>query len=96
MAKKAAKKSTKKPMPPWLAKKMSKGNLVKGKKKTKAKGNPFAKKNKKEDLKESTDITSFITAISHKNYAQANKYLRDIIESKIQQRISSSLNEPLF
>jgi len=97
MAKKQAKKSTKKkPMPPWLAKKMGKDKETKGAAKPKAKGNPFAKKGKEEKLTESTGIVEFINAISSKNYAQANKYLQGVIEDKLQQRISASLNEPLF
>lgn len=47
-------------------------------------------------LKESSDIVNFITAISSKKYALANKYLKGIITDKIQTRIQRSLNEPLF
>ena len=54
-----------------------------------------SKRNKKV-LKDSVEVSEFITAISVKNYAQANKYLKGIIESKIQNRINLSLNEPLF
>ena len=53
-------------------------------------------KRKKKVLKDSVEVSEFITAISVKNYAQANKYLKGIIESKIQNRINLSLNEPLF
>lgn len=54
------------------------------------------KKTKKKVVKESADIKGFIAAISGKKYALANKYLKAVINSKIQDRISSSLNEPLF
>ena len=54
-----------------------------------------SKRNKKV-LKDSVEVSEFITAISVKNYAQATKYLKGIIESKIQNRINLSLNEPLF
>ena len=54
------------------------------------------KKPKKKVVKESADIRGFIAAISGKKYALANKYLKAVINSKIQDRISSSLNEPLF
>lgn len=54
------------------------------------------KKTKKKVVKESADIKGFIAAISGKKYALANKYLKAVINSKIQNRISSSLNEPLF
>lgn len=51
---------------------------------------------KARQLKESHDIVNFITAISSKKYALANKYLKGIITDKIQTRIQRSLNEPLF
>lgn len=66
---------------------------VKDKAIKKAKG---VKVSKEKKLTESTDIVEFISAISSKNYAQANKYLQGIIEDKLQQRISDALNEPLF
>jgi len=53
-------------------------------------------KRKKKVLKDSVEVSKFITAISSKNYAQANKYLKGIIEAKIQNRINLALNEPLF
>lgn len=64
--------------------------------KTKGKGNPFAKKEDEEMVSESSGIVKFINAISSKNYAQANKYLKGIIESKLENKITKSLNEPLF
>lgn len=51
---------------------------------------------KKAKMNEAADIANFITAISSKKYAQANKYLKGIITDKIQSRIKRSLNEPLF
>jgi len=66
----------------------------------KAKGKKTSKSKEMSDTKkpitESKNISNFITAISTKNYAQANKYLKDVIEAKLQARISASLNEPLF
>jgi hypothetical protein len=50
----------------------------------------------KKVIKESSDIGKFIEALSTEKYAQANKYLVNIIETKISDRISSSLDEPLF
>jgi hypothetical protein len=47
-------------------------------------------------LRESTHIINFITAISSKKYALAHKYLQGAVQSKIQRRIESSLNKPLF
>lgn len=75
--------------------KFSKGK-AKGKMKPKAKGNPFAKKEEEEMVSEASGVVKFINAISSKNYAQANKYLKGIMASKIENRISASLNEPLF
>lgn len=51
---------------------------------------------KRSKLKESQQVANFITSISSKKYALANKYLKDIITDKIQARIKNSLNEPLF
>ena len=50
------------------------------------------KKNKKKKMKESTDLAKFVYNISQKNYAEANKYLKDAIDSKLKERIESSLN----
>ena len=50
----------------------------------------------KKIVKESRDIAKFIEALSAEKYAQSNKYLVNIIEKKISDRISSSLDEPLF
>lgn len=46
--------------------------------------------------KENTDIKAFIKSISQKNYADANKYLKDIVDSKIKSKIESVRNEKLF
>lgn len=62
----------------------------------KAMGKGKGKKKKKAPITEAEDVVAFINAISSKNYAQANKYLHSVIEGKLQQRISASLNEPLF
>jgi hypothetical protein len=53
-------------------------------------------KGKKKALKESVDIANFIYALSTKNYAQANKYLVQAVESKISNRIDQAINTPLF
>ena len=47
-------------------------------------------------LSESTAILKFISAISAKNYAAANKYLKSAIESKLKSRINNQLDTPLF
>jgi hypothetical protein len=51
---------------------------------------------KKSVVKESQAIKGFITSISTKKYAQAHKYLKQIVEDKIQTKITSSLHKPLF
>jgi len=65
-------------------------------KKSTAKKVPAKKTVAKKVIKESSDIGKFIEALSTEKYAQANKYLVNIIETKISDRISSSLDEPLF
>lgn len=47
-------------------------------------------------IRESADIANFINLIYAENYALAHKYLERVIQDKIETRISSSLNEPLF
>ena len=64
--------------------------------KSKAIAKAIGKKKKKAPITESEGVVAFINAISSKNYARANKYLHSVIEDKLQQRISASLNEPLF
>jgi len=53
-------------------------------------------KQEEKNLKESYNIAKFISAVSSKNYADANKYLRDAIELKLQTRIAQAVNQPLF
>ena len=55
------------------------------------------RKIKKEDkINENAMITSFINCIFEKNYNAANKYLTDILNSKLQKRIENELTTPLF
>lgn len=51
---------------------------------------------KKRVIKESQAIKSFISSISTKKYALAHKYLKQIVEDKIQAKITSSVHKPLF
>lgn len=53
-------------------------------------------KKEEKTIKESFNIAKFITAVSSKNYASANKYLRSAVEQKLQQRIAQAVNQPLF
>ena len=41
-------------------------------------------------------ISKFIQHISTKNYAEAHKYLKSVIEDKIIKRINRSIEKPLF
>ena len=41
-------------------------------------------------------ITKFIQEISSKNYAQAHKYLKSVIEDKIAKKINNATDKPLF
>ena len=47
-------------------------------------------------VKESNDISKFIEAVLLKNYAEANKRLKDVVETKLAEKIKSELNTPLF
>ncbi len=48
------------------------------------------------ESKESKDISKFIESLITKNYAEANKYLKQVVSSKIEKRIEDELNKPLF
>jgi len=52
--------------------------------------------NRKETFDENTDIAKFIDCILTKNYASANKYIKQAVESKIQAKIEQELSTPLF
>ena len=41
-------------------------------------------------------ISKFISAVSNKNYAAANKYLQDAVEDKLLTRIDNATEKPLF
>lgn len=41
-------------------------------------------------------IKNFIKTVGEKNYSEANKYLQDVIDIKIKDRIKKSLEKPLF
>lgn len=53
------------------------------------------KKNKKV-VKENVLIANFIKCVSEKNYAEANKYLKQVIENKLMERISQAIKPTLF
>lgn len=53
-------------------------------------------KQKRKKLTESQVVSLLISAVSHKKYAEANKYLKGIINSKIKERIRKAVETPLF
>jgi len=75
----------------------AKDRAIKKARGTKAKKKATGTKAKKKmPIVEADTIGQFIVAVSSKNYALANKYLKAVLESKIQSRIAQALNEPLF
>ena len=53
-------------------------------------------KKKKKIVKESALLANFIKYIAEEKYAEANKYLKQVIEDKIMKRISQSIKPTLF
>ena len=45
---------------------------------------------------EKENILNFIKNISQKNYAEANKYLQEVINSKLKDRIEKTSDQKLF
>lgn len=64
-------------------------------KKDKGKGS-YDRKKDKETIKESDEISNFVDAIMEKNYAEAYKYLSNVVESKLQAKIAKEISTPLF
>lgn len=56
----------------------------------------YTRDKKVQEFKENSEIINFIKCLSVKNYALANKYLNNAVELKIQDRINSELETPLF
>ena len=65
-------------------------------KSTKKKSEQAEESKAKCKINENSMITSFINRIFEKNYNAANKYLTDILNSKLQKRIEDELITPLF
>ena len=88
-----AKKSSKKGTKPDYIDLDKDGN----KKESMKKAAKDAKKSKKKKvIKENVLISNFIKCVSEENYAEANKYLKQVIEDKIMKRISQSIKPTLF
>ena len=51
---------------------------------------------KKKTSSTKTDINKFISAVSNKKYAEANKYLHSVVEDKLIKRVDNASNKPLF
>jgi len=51
---------------------------------------------RKETFDENVNIVNFIDAILTKNYAAADKYIKQAVESKLQLKIEQELTTPLF
>lgn len=47
-------------------------------------------------MKERKQIREFIKQVGLKNYSEANKYLENVINSKVKDRIRKSFDKPLF
>ena len=45
---------------------------------------------------EKRKIQQFIGSVTEKNYAQANKYLKEVLDSKMGSRIAQVTNKPIF
>jgi ABC-type uncharacterized transport system ATPase subunit len=45
---------------------------------------------------EKENVLNFIKNISQKNYAEANKYLQEVIDSKLKARIQKASEKKLF
>ncbi len=60
------------------------------------KGKGSYDRNKAKQVNESQDISKFIEALITKNYSDANKYLKQAVNSKIEKKIEKELNTPLF
>lgn len=58
--------------------------------------NNMAKKIAKKKVNESSEIANFLTAISQKNYSEANKYLQNVIDLKLKTKIGLAQKEKLF
>ena len=71
---------------------------MKNKKKTfKGKiNNHMAKKAAKSEINENSEIVKFLRSISQKNYSEANKYLQNVIESKLKAKMTDALKEKIF
>ena len=89
-AKKFSKKSSKKGVKPDYIDLDKDGNKKESMKKA------ASDKKKKKIVKENILIANFIKHIAEGNYSEANKYLRQVIDAKLEARISKAIKPTLF
>jgi len=58
--------------------------------------NNMADNNNKKSLYEAQEIVKFLKSISQKKYSEANKYLQNVVDSKLKAKIGEALKEKLF
>jgi len=58
--------------------------------------NNMADNNNKKSLYEAQEIVKFLKSISQKKYSEANKYLQNVVDSKIKSKIENALKENIF
>ena len=58
--------------------------------------NNMADNNNKKSVLEAQEIIKFLKSISQKNYSEANKYLQNVVDSKVKSRIENALKEKVF
>jgi len=71
--------------------KLSKYEQARGRAIDKARGG-----NGKMPKNESLSVSKFLHQLSQKNYAEANKYLSEVVESKLRAKIQSALKTKLY
>ena len=81
---------------PKVKERMRSSGKVDGRTKTEKPVKGKGSYDRKDELKENTDIINFIECIISKNYAAADKYIKQAVESKLQTKIEQELSKPLF
>lgn len=50
----------------------------------------------KSQVSEQQNLISFLKAVSQKNYSEANKYLQEVVNSKLKARIQAASKNKIF
>ena len=82
--------------PPKVKERMRSSGKVDGRTKKHVPKKGKGSYDRKETFEENVDIAKFIEAVLLKNYSDANKYLHNVVEYKLQQKIEQELKTPLF